>query len=102
MNHNELVGWPSGSERVSVIILRDTDEYSRNNARIEINKQVIAKYTPHITEIWSKGRSQIEKAIYFIHLVDWVSVLLSEIKGVDSMEVNVIDMLKGQLSKIKA
>lgn len=100
MNHNELVGWPSGSKRVSVIFLRDKDEYSRNNVRIGINKGIIKKYTPHITEVWSKGRSQIEKAIYFIHLVDWVSVLLAEIKDVDAVEVNVIDHLKGELSKI--
>lgn len=100
MNHNELVGWPSGSDRISVVFLRDKDEYSRNNARIEINKEVIKKYTPHITEIWSKGKSQIEKAIYFIHFVDWVSVLLSEVKGVDSMEIRVIDHLKGALAKI--
>jgi len=100
MNHNELVGWASGSERVSVIILRDKDEYERNNVRIEINKDVIKKYTPNITEIWSKGKSQIEKAIYFIHLVDWISLLLAEIKGVDAVEVKVIDHLKGELSKI--
>ena len=100
MNHNELVGWPSGSDRISVVILRDKDEYERNNVRIEINKGVMVKYTSNITEIWSKGKSQIEKAIYFIHLVDWVSLFLSEIKGVDSMEVRVIDMLKSELSKI--
>ncbi|MBI4932160.1 MAG: bifunctional phosphoglucose/phosphomannose isomerase [Bacteroidetes bacterium] len=100
MNHNELVGWASGSERVSVIILRDKDEYARNNVRIEINKEVIKKYTPYITEVWSKGKSQIEKAIYFIHLIDWASVLLSEIKGVDAMEIKVIEHLKGHLSKI--
>lgn len=100
MNHNELVGWASGSERIAVIIFRDKDEYSRNNARIEINKEVIKKYTPNITEIWSKGRSQIEKAIYFIHLGDWISVFLADKRGVDPIEVKVIDMLKGQLSKI--
>ena len=100
MNHNELVGWPSGSDRVAVVILRDKDEYERNNVRIEINKEVIGKYTPNIIEVWSKGKSQIEKAIYFIHLVDWVSILLSEIKGVDAMEIRVIDHLKGELSKI--
>jgi glucose/mannose-6-phosphate isomerase len=100
MNHNELVGWPSGSDRISVILLRDKDEYERNNVRIEINKEVISKYTPNIIEVWSKGKSQIEKAIYFIHLVDWVSILLSEIKGVDAMEIRVIDHLKGELSKI--
>lgn len=100
MNHNELVGWASGSERVSVVIFRDKDEYARNNARIEINKEVMKKYTPNIIEIWSKGRSQIEKAIYFIHLGDWVSVFLADKRGVDAVEVKVIDMLKGQLSKI--
>ncbi len=100
MNHNELVGWASGSDKISVVILRDQDEYERNNARIEINKEVISKYTPHITEIWSKGKSQIEKSIYFIHLVDWVSYFLSELRNVDATEVRVIDHLKGALAKI--
>ncbi|MEK6615486.1 MAG: bifunctional phosphoglucose/phosphomannose isomerase [Bacteroidota bacterium] len=99
MNHNELVGWASGSEKFSVIILRDNDEFERNNTRIEINKEVIKKYTSNITEIWSKGKSQIERAIYFIHLVDWVSIFLAEQRGVDAVEVNVIDYLKSKLSK---
>ena len=100
MNHNELVGWASGSDRISVILFRDKDEFVRNSARIEINKEVIGKYTPHITDIWSKGKSQIEKAIYFIHLGDWISLFLAEIKGVDAVEVKVIDMLKSKLSKV--
>ncbi len=100
MNHNELVGWASGSDRVAVVIFRDKEEYVRNDSRIEINKEVIKKYTPNITEIWSKGKSQLEKAIYFIHLGDWVSVMLADKRGVDAVEVKVIDMLKGQLSKV--
>lgn len=101
MNHNELVGWPSGSEKIAVVFLRDNKEYKRNDARIEINKEVVKKYTPHVYEIWSKGSSALEKAIYFIHMVDWVSVFLSELRGVDSMEVKVIDMLKGKLAEVK-
>jgi len=100
MNHNELVGWAGGSDKLAVVFLRDKDEYERNNTRIEINIDVIKNYTPHIVEIWSKGKSIIEKALYFIHLVDWVSLLLAEINGVDAVEVKVIDMLKGQLSKL--
>ena len=99
MNHNELVGWPSGSERISVIIFRDKNEFEQNNKRIEINKEIIRKYTTHITEIWSKGNSPIEKAIYFIHLGDWASLFLSELKGVDAVEVKVIDFLKSTLAK---
>ena len=63
-------------------------------------KEVIKKYTSSITEVYSKGNSRIEKAIYFIHLGDWVSVLLGELRGADLMEVNVINHLKSKLSEI--
>ena len=100
MNHNELVGWTKKDDNLAVIIFIDKDEYFRNVARVDINKEVIKKYTSHITEIYSKGNSEIEKAIYFIHLGDWISVILGELRGVDLMEVNVINFLKSALSKI--
>lgn len=100
MNHNELVGWTEKNDNLSVLIFVDKHEFSRNLARVEINKEVIKKYTSHITEIFSKGNSPIEKAIYFIHLGDWISVLLGELRGADLMEVNVINHLKAALSQI--
>ena len=100
MNHNELVGWTEKNDNLSVILFHDREEYSRNVTRIEINKEIIKKYTSHITEIYSKGKSNIEKAIYFIHLGDWVSVILGDLRGVDLMEVNVINHLKSKLSEI--
>ena len=100
MNHNELVGWTEKNDNLSVLIFLDRDEYSRNMARVEINKEVIRKYTSHITEVFSKGNSAIEKAIYFIHLGDWVTIILGEMRGADLMEVNVINQLKSALSKI--
>lgn len=100
MNHNELVGWTQPHENLSVLILLDKNEYSRNMARVEINKEIIKKYASEITEIYSKGNSVIEKAIYFIHLGDWISVLLGEMRKVDLMEVTVINHLKSKLSEI--
>ncbi len=100
MNHNELVGWTEKNDALSVLIFIDRDEYSRNLARVEINKEVIKKYASGITEIFSKGNSAIEKAIYFIHLGDWISVILGELRGADLMEVNVINHLKSSLSKL--
>jgi glucose/mannose-6-phosphate isomerase len=99
MNHNELVGWAGGDKNISVILFRDADEYERNNYRININKEIISKITPHFTEIFSKGKSQIEKSIYLINLGDWASLYLANLRGVDSIEVNVINFLKGELSK---
>ena len=101
MNHNELVGWTQKNDNLSVLIFLDKDEYSRNLTRVEINKEVIKKYTPNITEVFSKGNSTIEKAIYFIHLGDWISIVLGELRGADLMEINVINHLKSKLSEVK-
>lgn len=100
MNHNELVGWTEKNDDLSVLFFLDKDDYSRNLSRVDINKQVIKKYASSITDIYSKGNSIIEKAIYFIHLGDWISVALGEIRGVDLMEVNVINQLKSKLSEL--
>lgn len=99
MNHNELVGWPSGTNQIAVVLLRDPDEYERNNIRIAINKQVFEKYTSNINDVFSRGRNAIEKGLYLIHLGDWVSWFLSEKNGVDANEVRVIDHLKSELGK---
>ncbi|MEO6883014.1 MAG: bifunctional phosphoglucose/phosphomannose isomerase [Bacteroidia bacterium] len=100
MNHNELVGWTHKNENLAVIIFRDKDDFSRNQARIEINKKVFEKYTSTIVEIYSKGNSLIEKAVYLIHLSDWISYFVAEQNGVDAVEVNVINHLKSELGKL--
>lgn len=99
MNHNELVGWRDKDASRAVVILRNQDDYERVQLRIEINKKIFKKYTPNVTEIYSQGKSYWEKVFYFIHLTDWVSVLLAELRGQNATEVKVIDFLKGELAK---
>lgn len=99
MNHNELVGWKSGNEGHSVIFLRNDDDFDRNQKRVEINQEIIKKQTPYLYEVWSLGKSQIEKTLYLIHYGDWVSLHLSDINKVDVMEIEVINHLKAELSK---
>ena len=99
LNHNELVGWVEKNESLAIIIFRDKEDYARNQTRIEISKKVFSKYTPHIIEVFSKGTSNIENAIYLIHLADWTSYFLAEKKGIDSVEVSIINHLKSELAK---
>jgi glucose/mannose-6-phosphate isomerase len=99
MNHNELVGWAGGNEEIAVLFLHDQHDYERNLYRMELNRQIISKYTPHIFDIIAKGDSLLAKYIYFIHFGDWLSVELASLRGVDAVEVNVINFLKGELSK---
>ncbi|MEC8968617.1 MAG: SIS domain-containing protein, partial [Bacteroidota bacterium] len=59
-----------------------------------------SNYTSTIFDVSAKGESAIEQALYLILFGDWVSVYLAELNQVDPIEVNVIDFLKGELSKI--
>ena len=101
MNHNELVGWAGGDKSMAVVIFRHADDHERSQMRMEINKEVFAKYTPNVYEVWSKGDDRLERQLYLIHLGDWASWYLAEKKGVDATEIGVINMLKGKLAEVK-
>ncbi len=100
MNHNELVGWTENHPDKAVIYLRNKDDDSRNQLRIDINQEIISKYTDTIIDIFSKGNSLIEKVLYLVHLGDWISWYLSVHRGADAVEIGVIDYLKSELAKV--
>jgi glucose/mannose-6-phosphate isomerase len=100
MNHNELVGWTGGSDAYVVYFLRSTDDFWRNQKRIEIVSEIIRKQVPQVYDIWTQGTSLIEQVFYLIHLGDWISYYLSEERGVDIVDIKDINYLKSELSKI--
>lgn len=100
MNHNELVGWAGGGQQFSAIFLRNKEDFERNSTRINLNINSIKKAGTKVFEVWSKGNSAIERALYLIHFGDWASYELSEINKVDIMDIIVIDELKSALSKV--
>jgi glucose/mannose-6-phosphate isomerase len=100
MNHNELVGWHDQHDDLAVIFLRNKDDYNRTAIRTDITKDVVGKYSKNSIEIWSKGKSRVEKAFYLVHFGDWVSFELAQIRGVDPIEIKVIDHLKAALAKV--
>lgn len=100
MNHNELVGWRDRRDDLAVLVFRNRDDYSRNQMRIEINKEIIAHYTSTFIETYSKGDTLISQALYHVHLGDWISWYLASLRGVDASEVRVIDFLKQELGKV--
>ncbi|MBN8677220.1 MAG: bifunctional phosphoglucose/phosphomannose isomerase [Chitinophagales bacterium] len=100
MNHNELVGWRDQRADVAVIWLRNHDDFSRTAIRTDINKEIVEHYTQTSIELYSKGKNLVEKAMWLVHLGDWVSVYLAELRNVDPVEIKVIDFLKGELAKV--
>lgn len=98
MNHNELVGWVGRPKDIAVLIFRNEDEDSRNVKRVEINEEIMRRYTDNIMQVYSKGSNRIVRTLYHIHFGDWLSIHLAELNGVDPVEIDVINYLKGELS----
>jgi glucose/mannose-6-phosphate isomerase len=99
MTHNELVGWAGGKSTVAPIYLASSYDHPRTTCRWNISKEIIGKYTQNINEIRAKGSSRIEHLFYLIHITDWLSYFMSELKQIDASEVEVISYLKGEMSK---
>ncbi|MCB9256020.1 MAG: bifunctional phosphoglucose/phosphomannose isomerase [Chitinophagales bacterium] len=97
MNHNELVGWRQKNEKLAVVFLRNEDDLKQVAKRMDLNAEVYKQYTPHIIEIWSKGKNFIETSSYLIQFGDYLSYHLSQLRGFDTTEVKVIDALKANL-----
>jgi len=99
MTHNEIVGWRTPQDNIAVLFCYHADDFPKNIKRLQVLKKVVKKYNPHCHELVIKGDNFWEKAFYFIHLTDWVSVYLADINQQDSMEVKVIDILKKEMAK---
>lgn len=100
MNHNELVGWTEENKNLAVVTFRTSFDFERTIKRYEICKTIFSKYSHSVTDIFAKGESRVEQFFYLIHIGDWISCYLADLKNIDAVEVNVINLLKDELAKI--
>ncbi len=101
MNHNELVGWTEKNDALAVITFHTSYDYARTVKRYEICKPLFEKYSASVTDVIAKGNSKLEQYFYLIHIGDWISVDIADLKNIDAVEVNVITDLKNELAKLK-
>ncbi|MBX3163045.1 MAG: bifunctional phosphoglucose/phosphomannose isomerase [Bacteroidetes bacterium] len=99
MNHNELVGWTVKHDNLAVVTFHTAFDYERTKKRYEICIPIFEKYSSGVIDIYAKGQSKLEQFFYLINMGDWISCYLADLKGIDPIEVNVIDYLKTELSK---
>lgn len=100
MNHNELVGWRTEDPRMAALFLRTRQDHPRNVVRTDIVKEVIGNYAGSVIDLYAKGNSLIEQALYLVHLVDWTSLYAADRRQKDPVEIHVIDYLKKSLAEL--
>lgn len=98
MNHNELVAWGGGDNRFGALFLTTDEEHPQNAKRIQFTKEYIQTRTDFVYTLPTKGTNNIERSLYWIHVVDWASYYLSELKGIDVNEIAIVEALKNFLA----
>jgi glucose/mannose-6-phosphate isomerase len=69
--------------------------------RIELTKNIIKARGISIAEIYSEGKTILEKAISLILLGDWISYYLAIFYNKDPESILNIDYLKSEMEKIQ-
>jgi len=103
MNHNEIVGWEQDTPTLKnfvVIFLEDEKPHPRIEKRIELTKKIIKQRGSKIVEIYTQGKTTLEKVFSLIILGDWVSYYLALAYKKDPIQIKNIDYLKSELTKI--
>jgi glucose/mannose-6-phosphate isomerase len=100
MNHNELVGWESGSEADVAVMVQCPEDHPRTLARMEVCTGVFQDQGADVVVIEPSGDTELDRFFDLVHLGDWLSLLLAERSGVDPVDIRYIDLLKSELAKI--
>lgn len=98
MNHNEIEGWEAKREDIAVLFIHNPLDHERVQLRMEVVRQIVSGQTTQVRDLHAEGACYLERALYLIHVGDWVSWYLSLAKEVNANEVKMIDYLKSALT----
>lgn len=102
MNHNEIVGWESIvhlTGRLSVIILKDTEDNDRVKKRMRIIEELVQDQAASIHTLETRGKSRLARTFSLIQLADWTSFYLAMLNEIDPTPIAKIDLLKSKLAE---
>jgi len=100
LNHNEIVGWEEPADMMKnfqIIYLKDKSDFSRNQRRMAITKDILEQITNPVIQVDSEGDSLLARLFSLIYLGDMVSFYLAMLNKVDPTPIDKIQKLKEQL-----
>jgi glucose/mannose-6-phosphate isomerase len=102
LNHNEIVGWERAGKLgkcFSAIFLRDGEEPTAIQSRIEITRELVEQAGVGLMEIQAQGKSRLARMLSTVCIGDFTSVYLAVLHGVDPTPVKTINYLKDTLKQ---
>lgn len=101
LNHNETVGWQNHAGICSMchlVMLRQPEEHPRVSLRVDITSELISGSVGHVTQVYARGDTGIERLLDIIYLGDFMSVYLAIELEQDPTPVTRIEKLKRRLA----
>ncbi|MDP3963047.1 MAG: bifunctional phosphoglucose/phosphomannose isomerase [bacterium] len=102
LNHNEMVGYASLSDRGSkikaelfhLLMLRDASDHPRTKKRMELTAKLLREKGIDSTFINIKGRTVLEKIFTMLILGDWIAYHHAVLRGIDPAPVELVEKFK--------
>lgn len=103
LNHNEILGWVLAKNqqigKIKTLVLEDGTESAKMKTRADVTGRLIADVSEmHRVEVG--GDSLLEKILAMALLGDFVSLYLAALNTVDPENIDAINILKAELSKV--
>ena len=97
MNHNELVGWDSGTNEHVAVMIRTPEDNVRTRFRMDFCSDIFRELEADVILIDAIGENQMQRLMYLNQLSDWLSLLLAERSGTCPVDIKNIILLKSAL-----
>ncbi|MEO8399351.1 MAG: bifunctional phosphoglucose/phosphomannose isomerase [Ignavibacteriaceae bacterium] len=101
MNHNEIIGWESFSEKqfhTKIINILDKDYDPQIKKRFDITSELASKKGVEIINLKSEEDNFKVRLMDLIYLCDWITYYAAVLRGFDPTEIENINILKERLA----
>lgn len=101
--HNEVLGWveagKQGAGRWAAVVLQDGTESAKMKKRAEVTSRLISNVADTHT-VTARGATLLERMLSLTLFGDFTSIYLAALNGVDPENIDSINILKAELSKV--
>lgn len=97
-DHNEICAWEAGAGVLSTVVLGDAALHPRNAIRAKLTAQIIADAGVPVERVAALGDTPFERLVSLVLLGDLVTLYAAVLRGVDPVDIAMIDRLKRELA----
>ncbi len=104
LNHNEILGWVGaknqGVANWVMVTLSDGTESEKMKTRSSVTERLVGE-TAEYHHVKALGDNLLEKMLSLTYFGDFVSIYLAALNGIDPENIDSINTLKQELSKVQ-